>query len=257
MSSRHLCCLKALSKRPRFPTHSFDYLRSEAKSGRMGACLMAIVAEGDRGRVYLAPTSEHEAIAEEAEPKWTPDTNLPGRALGFRVQEYGMIMWRDLFTPRQLVALTTFSDLVAEAMERVKRDYSGLRASRPGRGQDTLDMEGETPAYPENETPLRDGGAGATAYAEAVGVYLAFAVDRCCDFSNSCTRWVPGNQKVMGVFGKQAIPMTWDFSESSSSSRSSWRPCSSYSVYRRVSWEAPTAWKRICTTARCHDQWRC
>ena len=81
----------------------FDYLRSEAKSGRMGARLMAIVAEGDRGRVYLTPTSEHEAVAEEAEPIWAPDTNLPERALGFRVQEYGMIMWRDLFTPRQLV----------------------------------------------------------------------------------------------------------------------------------------------------------
>ena len=91
----------------------FEYLRPEAKAGRMGARLMAIVAEGDRGRVYLAPNPEHEAAARKAKPHDVPDTDLPAKALGFRVQEYGMIKWRDLFTPRQLVALTTFSDLVA------------------------------------------------------------------------------------------------------------------------------------------------
>ena len=88
----------------------FDYLRSEAKIGRMGTRLMAIVAEGDRGRVYFAPTPEHEAVALAAKPEWKPDTNLPDKALGFRVQEYGMTQWGDLFTPRQLTALTTFSD---------------------------------------------------------------------------------------------------------------------------------------------------
>ena len=83
-------------------------------------------------------------------------SDLPAKALGFRVQEYGMIKWRDLFTPRQLVALTTFSDLVTEARARVERDaiVAGL---------------------PDDSTPLRDGGTGATAYAEAVAVYLAFA----------------------------------------------------------------------------------
>ena len=93
----------------------FEYLRSEAKAGRMGARLMAIVADGDRGRIYLAPNPEHEAAARKAKPQDVPETDLPAKALGFRVQEYGMIKWRDLFTPRQLVALTTFSDLVTEA----------------------------------------------------------------------------------------------------------------------------------------------
>ena len=174
----------------------FEYLRPEAKAGRMGARLMAIVAEGDRGRVYLAPNPEHEAAARKAKPHDPPETDLPAKALGFRVQEYGMIKWRDIFTPRQLVALTTFSDLVTEARARVERDtiVAGL---------------------PDDSTPLRDGGTGATAYAEAVGVYLAFAVDRCSDFNNVCTRWVPGNQKVMNLFGKQAIAMTWDFPEAS------------------------------------------
>ena len=172
----------------------FEYLRPEAKAGRMGARLMAIVTEGDRGRVYLAANPEHEAAARKAKPYDPPETDLPAKALGFRVQEYGMIKWRDLFTPRQLVALTTFSDLVAEARARVERDaiFAGL---------------------PGDSTPLRDGGTGATAYAEAVGVYLAFAVDRCSDFNNVCTRWVPGNQKVMNLFGRQAIAMTWDFPE--------------------------------------------
>ena len=82
----------------------FDYLRSEAKAGRLGARLMAVVAEGDRSRVYLEPTEEQENIALSAMPKDAPETALPERALGFRVQEYGMTKWRDLFTDRQLVA---------------------------------------------------------------------------------------------------------------------------------------------------------
>ena len=128
----------------------FEYLRSEAKAGRMGARLMAIVAEGDRSRVYLGPTEEQVKIALSAMPKDTPETDLPERALGFRVQEYGMTKWRDLFTDRQLVALTTFSDLVAEARERVQHDA-------------------EAAGMPDDYIPLRNGGTGATAYAEAVG----------------------------------------------------------------------------------------
>lgn len=100
----------------------FEQLRAEAKAGRMGARLMAIVAEGERGRVYLSPSSDMEAIAASASPKNTPETDLPERALGFRVQEYGMLKWRDLFTSRQLVALTTFSDLVSEAREKIQCD---------------------------------------------------------------------------------------------------------------------------------------
>jgi Protein of unknown function (DUF1156). len=83
----------------------FDYIRSEGMSGRMGQCLMAIVAEGPRGRVYLPPTAEHESIAQSVQPSWKPDTPLPEKALGFRVQLYGMETYGDLFTPRQLVAL--------------------------------------------------------------------------------------------------------------------------------------------------------
>ena len=413
-----------------------DYIKAEGKAGWMGSRLMAVVAKGDRGRVYLAPTSEHEAVAREPMPEWRPDGDVPARLTGGTCVPYGLTTWGDLFTPRQLVALTTFSDLVAEAMEHVKRDYLGSRASRPrreqdaldpgvsrsrpGRGQDALDpitptsgvapssryhrthlphfeagevpqhvcfrladslpqhllqqweqelgrlpkakhqkrrrieealdqghgacwlrrpeiaalvrgalkhfkgdlyrlhawvvmpnhvhvlvtplnghslsgivhswksytanqankvlersgtfwyrdyfdrfmrdedhfaatvdyihwnpvkaglctapsawewtsyntwnspqerghpaldMEGETSAHPDDETPLRDGGAGATAYAEAVGVYLAFALSKQADLGNSLCRWEPVAQCPRQLFGRQAIPMVWDYAE--------------------------------------------
>ncbi len=172
----------------------FDYLRNEAKTGRMCARLMAIVAEGDQGRVYLAPTDEQEASASRAIPGWTPDTTLPERALGFRVQQYGMSQWCDLFTLRQLIALTTFSELVGEAMGRVRRDAAVAGMTDDGK-------------------PLRDGGTGAAAYAEAVGVYLAFALSKQADLGNSMCRWEPMAQCPRQLFGRQAIPMVWDYAE--------------------------------------------
>ena len=171
----------------------FEYLRSEGKAGRMGARLMAIVARGDRGRVYLTPTAAQELVATRATPHWTPDTNLPQRALGFRVQEYGMIRWRDLFTPRQLVALTTFSDLVGEAMERVRHDAAA--------------------GLPDDRKLLRDGGTGTMAYAEAVGVYLAFALSKALTRNCTQTVWYTDRDSTMAAFSRQAIPMTWDFAE--------------------------------------------
>ena len=398
-----------------------DYIKAEGKAGRMRARLMAIVVEGDRGRVYLVPTPEHEAVAREPMPEWRPDGDVPARLTGGTCVPYGLTTWADLFTPRQLVALTTFSDLVTEAMECVKNDSLGARASRPRRGQDalapndantagvapsspyhrtrlphfeveevpqhicfrladslpqsllqewddelrqlpeteqqnkkrqrieaaldhghgacwlshpdiaalvrdalryfdgasyhlhgwiimpnhvhvlvsllnghslsgvvhswksytatrankllrrkgtfwhadyfdrftrnedhfatTLDyihwnpvkaglctepgawewsshntwnpprregilpsQEGETPSLPGNDLSLRDGGIGATAYAEAVGVYLAFAQSKACDRNTSLCRW-EHRDKLVGTFSRQALPMVWDFAE--------------------------------------------
>ena len=170
----------------------FAYLRDEAKKGRMNSRLMAIVAQGAPGRVYLPPTSQMEEIAQRARPRGVPDTNLPERALGFRVQQYGMLQWRDLFTPRQLVALTTFSDLVGEAMERIRRDAVAA-------------------GLPDDNHPLRDGGTGARAYAEAVAVYLAFAVDYAANYWSTIA--TPAEGFIRGTFARQAIPMTWDYAE--------------------------------------------
>ena len=172
----------------------FEYLRAEAKGGRMGGRLMAIVAKGERARVYLSPTREMEAIAPSAKPTDVPESDLPAKALGFRVQEYGMTRWRDLFTPRQLVALTTFSDLVQEARERVKR---GAIAA----------------GLPDAARPLRDGGSGATAYADAVGVYLAFALSKLADRGSTICTWFTERDSTRNTFARQSIPMTWDFAE--------------------------------------------
>ena len=171
-----------------------DYIKAEGQAKRMGARLMAIVAEGERGRVYLAPTVEQEEAARRAIPEWRPDIEFFQQALGFRVGNYGMKKWGDLFTPRQLVALTTFSDLVAEARARVERDtiVAGL---------------------PDDSTPLRHGGSGAKAYAEAVGVYLAFAVSKMTNIGSSIASWMSDRGAFRETFARQAIPMTWDFAE--------------------------------------------
>jgi putative DNA methylase len=171
-----------------------DYVRGEAQAGRMGQRLMAIVAEGQRGRIYLSPIQEAEDVARSASPSWRPDIEFFQQALGFRVGNYGMSKWSDLFTPRQLVGLTTLSDLVGEARTRILTD-----ALAAGMEDDMKNLD--------------SGGTGAHAYADAVSLYLAFVVDRCADFSNSLTRWVPGNQKVMNLFGKQTVSMTWDYPE--------------------------------------------
>lgn len=189
----------------------FDYIRSEGKAGRMGARLMAIVAEGPNGRVYLPPSEEHEAVAGQAAPVSVPDTDLPEQALGFRVQLYGMTKHRDLFTKRQLTALTTFSNLISEVRERIRQD-----AVAAGMADDGV--------------PLREGGTGATAYADAVATYLGFAIDRLADRSSTICSWDTGYVKIRNTFARQAIPMTWDFAEAN--------PMSEYTgnFYSAVHW---------------------
>ncbi len=160
----------------------------------MGARLMAVVAEGDRGRVYLSPTPEMEAVALSAKPHDTPEAKLPAKALGFRIQEYGMSNWGDLFTPRQLVALTTFSDLVTEARHRVRQD--AIAAGLPADGR-----------------VLRDGGTGATAYAEAVTLYLGFAVSKSANRASTLCAFQVAVECPGHTFGRQALPMLWDYAE--------------------------------------------
>ena len=171
-----------------------DHIKAEGIARRMGARLMAIVAEGERGRVYLSPTSEMEAVALTAQPSWSPETPLPDDARNFWTLNYGLNKFADLFTARQLVALTTFSELVQDARERVKRD-----ATKAG--------------LPDDGESLAEGGAGAKAYADAVGVYLALAVDRMANTLCTIARWTPERQQTVTAFARQAIPMTWDFPE--------------------------------------------
>jgi len=179
------------------------YIKAESMAGRMGARMLAIVAEGARGRVYLPPTAEHEAIARSAQPTWKPDQPM-NRETGDLVsgRGYGFFTWADLFTSRQLAALTTFADLVGEAMECVTQD---ARAA----------------GMPDDGIGLAHGGAGATAYAQAVGVYLAFAVDKGANYWSSLCTWHRTRHGVVSTFGRQAIPMVWDFAEANPFSDSS------------------------------------
>jgi len=172
----------------------FKYIRNEAKNGRMGQKLMAVVAEGKKGRVYLSPTESDEDVANSAEAQRFTETEIshwPGRT---NVVEYGMTKFLDLFTPRQLVALTTFSDLVQEAREKAIADAKATGLPDDGQG-------------------LAQGGAGATAYGEAVAVYLGFAVDKVADSGSTIASWTSQRDTIRSTFARQAIPMVWDFAE--------------------------------------------
>ncbi len=166
-----------------------SYVRAEGKAKRLSAQLMAIVAESDRRRVYLSPTPDHEQAADVPLPADVPDTDLPEAALGFRVQGYGMTKHIDLFTPRQLTSLTTFSDLVQEARERVKIDISS------------------NPAYTNMSEDYTN------AYADAVATYLGLGVGRFSDISNALCQWENTKTQVRHLFTRQAISMLWDFAE--------------------------------------------
>jgi putative DNA methylase len=155
----------------------FDHIRAEGRAGRMSSQLMAVVVEGTSGRIYIDPTPEDEHIASQAQAQNVPETQLPEKALSFRVQVYGMTRHRDLFTPRQLVAMTTFSDLVIEARERALAD-------------------GASPKY-----------------ADAICTYLAFARDKASDRNTSLCSWETKLDRMRGTFGRQALPMVWDYAE--------------------------------------------
>ena len=161
----------------------FKHIRAEGKAGRMEQQLMAIVAEGNRERIYLNLDDEHVAIANQVNPQGVPETDLPEKALSFNVQLYGMTQHQDLFTQRQLTALTTFSDLVSEVRKQVKNDA------------------------------IKSGCEQVEAYADAVVTYLACGISRLSDYCNYLCTWNPTNENVGHLFQRQAIPMVWDFAE--------------------------------------------
>ena len=170
------------------------YIRSEARAQRMGVHLIAVVAESKGGRIYLSANDEHAHAARVDRPDDVPSQEVPTRNHDVdRLPMYGMPTWADAFTNRQLVALTTLSDLVSEAREMVFADalVSGL---------------------PSGER-LENDGLGAEAYADAVATYLALVVGRQTDRLSSLATWQSNGEKVRNVFGRQAIPMVWDFAE--------------------------------------------
>ncbi len=174
---------------------ALEYVRATSRDVGLGAQLVAVVADGDRRRVYLPPNDEHRGAAAVERPHSAPETNLPAEALGFRVQNYGLTKWADLFTNRQLLALTTFSDLVMEARDRVLDD--ALAAGAPSGNR------------------LESGGADAEAYTDAVATYLGFAVSRLTSTNSALCRWnsAVSKESVSDTFARQALSMVWDFAE--------------------------------------------
>ncbi|BBX97809.1 hypothetical protein MLAC_31030 [Mycobacterium lacus] len=162
----------------KFPV-PLNYIRAEGQAGRMNTQLMAIVAEGNRQRVYIEPSVTHEAASDVDRPGDVPMGELPKNPRDFKTPNYGMTKWADLFTNRQLVALTTLSDLVAEARDRIRSD------------------------------------GGSVEYADAVATYLGLAVSRLADYGSTISTWMPDpkNEGIRNTFARQAIPMTWDFAE--------------------------------------------
>lgn len=172
---------------------ALTYVREEGRADRLGTSLMAVVAEGNRTRVYLPPDEIHRSASDVHRPSTTPEAAIPPQAPSFRVQAYGMTQWADLFTNRQLLALTTFSDLVIEARERILLD---ALASGTPRGQ-----------------RLESGGTEAEAYADAVATYLAFGVDKLSLTNVTLATWQTNPERLTQAYSRQAIPMTWDFAE--------------------------------------------
>jgi putative DNA methylase len=163
---------------------SEHYIKAESMAGRLGTQLMAIIAEGRRSRIYLPPSEAHETIAESAKPNWIPEVEMNRDTTNLvSGRGYGFFIWADLFTQRQLAALTTFSDLVNEAHKRVKADA------------------------------VKAGCEEARTYADTMVTYLACGISRLSDYCNSFCTWNPTNENVRNLFQRQAIPMVWDFAE--------------------------------------------
>lgn len=182
-------------------TVPLSYIREQGRSVGLGEVLMATVAEGVRRRIYLTPTEQDRKVAAVARPDLVPAGELGHYPRDIKAPIYGLKDFSSLFTNRQLVALTTFSDLVGDVRERVLSD---ARASGA--------VEGPR---------LEEGGQEAAAYADAVATYLAMTLDKLADLGNSLVRWEPVAECPRQLFGRQAIPMVWDFAEANPLSSSS------------------------------------
>ena len=171
-----------------------EYVKRQGREGAIGVTLLAMVAESEKKRVYVPPNREQQSLALQAKPQWRPAINLPNHSQYVGVLGYGFSDFGDLFTERQLVSLSTYTELVEEAISKATED-----AKEAGLATD--------------DVSLADGGLGAKAYAQAVGIYLAFGVSRLSDIQNSLCMWESSKTQVRHLFTRHAIPMLWDYAE--------------------------------------------
>ena len=170
----------------------FDYIRAEGKAKRMSAELIALIGEGKREHVYVSPSEEHLRVIAKARPSWIPDVEMPYNPFSVRPPLYGFRTFAELFTSRQLVALATFGNLLKELREIVRKDA-------------------EAAGMQNNPLALNEGGLGSQAYADAIATYMAFAIDRGANYWSTLTPW--GGGFIVQTFGRQALPMIWDYAE--------------------------------------------
>jgi len=171
-----------------------NYIKEEFRAGRMGTRLLAIVAEGRRGRIYLRPTGDQEMIAAKAVPEWRPEITISGSTQYLGVKPYGLEKFDQIFSPRQLLALSTFNDLVCDVAQLIESDAASAN-------------------FPRDERRLAEDGKGARAYSDCIRTFLGLAVSRWADLNNTLCTWNSTNNNIRALFSRQAIPMTWDFAE--------------------------------------------
>lgn len=147
-------------------------IREEGRKGNLGSTLLCVVAEGDRRRLYLPPEKAASVLVEAPDIDYLA-TPLPEKALGFRVQAYGLTTHRDLYTARQQLLLTTLAALIPEVVQTVRDD------------------------------------GGSDEYARDVGTYLALLLGRVANRNSSQSFWNPNGEKVEQVFARNAMPMIW------------------------------------------------
>ncbi|MGE5619339.1 MAG: DUF1156 domain-containing protein [Sphingomonadaceae bacterium] len=181
---------------------SGDYIKAEGKAGRMGTRLMAIAAAGQRGRIYLSPPDAMEGMVKQDKPSWVPDVEISGSTQYIGVKPYGIEKFSQLFTNRQLMALTTLSDLVQDAREQVRKDAIDFGFSADGRESRRNDLS-------------------TSEYADALTMYLGMCVSRQANRSATLNFWDPLGENVQQVFARQALSMTWDYVEGNPFSESS------------------------------------
>ncbi len=167
---------------------TMEDLRVEGRGGRLGTVMTAVVVDGYKGKEYRLPTPHEIEIAEKASseldrvfaevPFGLPSEAMAGiGTLGFRVPLYGLNQWKDLFTPRQLLALGTL-----------------VKASR-----DSLTEISDI--YAEEE------------WREAIFGFLAIVLDKTADRSSSICRWLSSGESTTGMFARFTLSMVWDFAE--------------------------------------------
>ena len=169
---------------------SFEYIRDQGKRGLLGYRMMAIVCEGNGRRIYLNPTDDQQAIANSVHPSWIPSTELPEKALGFRVQSYGMNKHAELFSQRQLLVLSTFTEQIRSLRKEI-----------------ILDIFKNPNLSIENDKAHK--------YVDAIVTYLAFTLDRMSQQCSTLATWSsnPAHELVVNMFSRQTLAMTWDFGE--------------------------------------------